>query len=69
MQIDMISKKELIMLWIHATLELVDSQINYNQDGKIFAIPIMGYHDIDNNKTITSTDVNLFDAEMKYLWI
>jgi hypothetical protein len=27
----------------------------------------MGYHDIDNNKTITSTDVNLFDTEMKYL--
>ena len=29
--------------------------------------PIIGYHDIDNKKTITSTDVNLFDAEMKYL--
>ena len=31
------------------------------------AIPIIGYHDIDDNKTITNTDVNLFDAEMKYL--
>jgi peptidoglycan/xylan/chitin deacetylase (PgdA/CDA1 family) len=48
-------------------VELVNSQTNYNKDGKINAIPIIGYHDIDNNKTITSTDVNLFDAEMKYL--
>ena len=31
------------------------------------AIPIIGYHDIDDNKTITSTDVNLFNAEMRYL--
>ena len=48
-------------------VELVDSQTNYNKNGKINAIPIIGYHDIDNNKTITSTDVNLFDTEMKYL--
>jgi peptidoglycan/xylan/chitin deacetylase (PgdA/CDA1 family) len=48
-------------------VELVDSQTNYNKNGTINAIPIIGYHDIDNNKTITSTDVNLFNAEMKYL--
>jgi peptidoglycan/xylan/chitin deacetylase (PgdA/CDA1 family) len=48
-------------------VELVNSQSNYNKNGIINAIPIIGYHDIDNNKTITSTDVNLFDAEMKYL--
>jgi hypothetical protein len=48
-------------------VELVDSQTNYNKNGKINAIPIIGYHDTDNNKTITSTDVNLFDTEMKYL--
>lgn len=48
-------------------VELVDSHTNYNKNGKINAIPIIGYHDIDNNKTITSTDVNLFDTEMKYL--
>jgi peptidoglycan/xylan/chitin deacetylase (PgdA/CDA1 family) len=47
--------------------ELVNSQINFNKNGTIDAIPIIGYHDIDNNKTITSTDVSLFDAEMKYL--
>jgi hypothetical protein len=48
-------------------IELVNSQINFNKNGIINAIPIIGYHDIDNNKTITSTDINLFDAEMKYL--
>jgi peptidoglycan/xylan/chitin deacetylase (PgdA/CDA1 family) len=48
-------------------VELVDSQVNFNKNGIINAVPIIGYHDIDNNKTITSTDVNLFDAEMKYL--
>ena len=48
-------------------VQLVDSQTNYNKNGIIDAVPIIGYHDIDNNKTITSTDVNLFDAEMKYL--
>jgi hypothetical protein len=47
-------------------IELVDSQINFNKNGTINAVPIIGYHDIDK-KTITSTDVNLFDAEMKYL--
>ena len=48
-------------------VQLVNSQTNYNKNGTINAIPIIGYHDIDNNKTITSTSVNLFDAEMKYL--
>jgi peptidoglycan/xylan/chitin deacetylase (PgdA/CDA1 family) len=48
-------------------VELVNSQINFNKNGIINAVPIIGYHDIDNNKTITSTDVNLFDAEMRYL--
>jgi peptidoglycan/xylan/chitin deacetylase (PgdA/CDA1 family) len=47
-------------------VELVDSQTNYN--AIIDAVPIIGYHDIDNNKTITSTDVSLFDSEMKYLY-
>ncbi len=48
-------------------VELVNSQINFNKNGIINAIPIIGYHDIDNNKTITSTDVDLFNSEMKYL--
>jgi hypothetical protein len=49
-------------------VELVDSQVNFNKNGTINAIPIIGYHDIDNNRTIDSTDVNLFEAEMKYLY-
>ena len=48
-------------------VELVDSQTNFNKNGIINAVPIIGYHDIDNNRTITSTDVSLFAAEMKYL--
>ena len=48
-------------------IQLVNSQANFNKNGIINAVPIIGYHDIDNNKTITSTDVNLFAAEMKYL--
>ncbi len=48
-------------------VQLVNNQINFNEDGKINAIPIIGYHNIEDDKAITSTDVNLFDAEMKYL--
>jgi peptidoglycan/xylan/chitin deacetylase (PgdA/CDA1 family) len=48
-------------------VELVNSQNNFNKDGKIIAIPIIGYHNIEDDKAITSTDVSLFDAEMKYL--
>src|SRR5919204_3833091 len=45
----------------------VNSQQAYNKDGVIDAIPIIAYHDIDYDKAIDSTDVNLFDQEMKYL--
>jgi hypothetical protein len=39
-----------------------------NTDGRINAIPILGYHDIDNKKnTPYTTDVILFELEMKYL--
>jgi peptidoglycan/xylan/chitin deacetylase (PgdA/CDA1 family) len=48
-------------------VQLVNSQINFNKNGIMDAIPIIGYHDIDNNRTVTSTDVGLFNAEMKYL--
>ena len=33
----------------------------------INAIPIIAYHDIDEEKAIDSTDTNLFNQEMKYL--
>jgi peptidoglycan/xylan/chitin deacetylase (PgdA/CDA1 family) len=48
-------------------VQLVNNQANFNKDGKINAIPIIGYHNIEDDKAITSTDVNLFYKEMKYL--
>ena len=46
----------------------VNIQDKYNKaSGPILAIPIVAYHRIDNNKTPDSTDVTLFDREMKYL--
>jgi biotin operon repressor len=46
----------------------VNIQDKYNKlNGSILAVPIVAYHRIDNNKTADSTDVTLFDREMKYL--
>jgi Polysaccharide deacetylase len=45
----------------------VNSQQVYNKNGVIDAIPIIAYHDIDYDKAVDSTDINLFDQEMKYL--
>jgi peptidoglycan/xylan/chitin deacetylase (PgdA/CDA1 family) len=45
----------------------VNSQQVYNKNGVIDAIPIIAYHDIDYDKAIDSTDISLFDQEMKYL--
>ncbi len=46
----------------------VNIQDKYNKvNGPILAIPIVAYHRIDNSKTLDSTDVTLFDREMKYL--
>jgi peptidoglycan/xylan/chitin deacetylase (PgdA/CDA1 family) len=45
----------------------VNSQQAYNKNGVIDAIPIIAYHDIDEEKAIDSTDTNLFIQEMKYL--
>jgi hypothetical protein len=46
----------------------VNSQEVYNKNGIINAIPIIAYHDIDEEKAIDSTDTSLFDQEMKYLY-
>jgi hypothetical protein len=47
----------------------VNIQDNYNKvNGPILAVPIVAYHRIDNEKTPDSTDVTLFDREMKYLY-
>lgn len=46
----------------------VNNQEKYNKiNESILVVPIIGYHSIDNNKTRDSTDVSLFDQEMKYL--
>ena len=46
----------------------VNIQDKYNKvNGPILAVPIVAYHRIDNSKTLDSTDVTLFDREMKYL--
>jgi hypothetical protein len=49
-------------------VKAVNSQDEFNKDGTIRAIPIIAYHDLDHNITPDSTSVNLFDAEMKYLY-
>lgn len=48
-------------------IQEVNSQQVYNKNGVINAIPIIAYHDIDEEKAIDSTDTNLFNQEMKYL--
>ena len=46
----------------------INIQEKYNKaEGPVLAVPIVGYHSIDNNKTRDSTDVSLFAREMKYL--
>ena len=47
---------------------LVNSQSNYNQNGKINAVPLVTYHNVglETNAPYYTT-VSLFDQEMKYL--
>ena len=46
----------------------VNSGIGFNnKKGLVDAIPIIAYHIIDNSLNPSSTDINLFAAEMKYL--
>lgn len=53
----------------NAFVNLVDNSVKLNYiDGHIVEIPIIGYHDIDNNKTKDSTSTDLFNLEMKYLY-
>jgi hypothetical protein len=53
-------------------IQQVNSQVPYNNNGKINAIPIITYHDLtyniqDYNKAGTTITVPLFDQEMQYL--
>jgi hypothetical protein len=43
------------------------SKFNNNVHGTVNAIPIIGYHRIDNERQDTSTDIDEFAKEMKYL--
>ena len=52
----------------------VNNQSNYNKNGIVRAIPVIVYHIIvnypdlsDSNRPIDTT-LNLFDAEMRYLY-
>jgi biotin operon repressor len=46
----------------------VNIQDKYNKVGSpVLAVPIVGYHSIDNNKIRDSTSISLFAQEMKYL--
>ena len=53
-------------------VQRVNSQIPYNTNGKINAIPIITYHNLTNsmqdyNMMASTITVDLFDQEMKYL--
>lgn len=51
-------------------IEVVEGQSKYNDDGKINAIPIIIWHNIQDNNTTdihTTTSTSLFEAEIKYL--
>ena len=50
-----------------AFVDEVNRQTPYNFNGKVTAIPIIAYHNIDNRKEPNSTGLNLFADEMKYL--
>jgi peptidoglycan/xylan/chitin deacetylase (PgdA/CDA1 family) len=48
--------------------DVINKQTRYNMGtGTINAIPIIEYHNIENNNTPYTTRIDLFNAEMKYL--
>jgi hypothetical protein len=52
----------------NAFVQVVNSQSKHNADGIIKAIPLIAYHNIDNDRARSSTDIGLFASEMKYLY-
>jgi peptidoglycan/xylan/chitin deacetylase (PgdA/CDA1 family) len=48
-------------------IQVVNKQSRYNVEGSVDAIPIIEYHNIDNQNTPYTTSIGLFTAEMKYL--
>lgn len=50
-------------------IRIVNLELSHNQEGHMRAIPIIMYHGIGNTKDEESTtDENLFEEEMKYLY-
>jgi peptidoglycan/xylan/chitin deacetylase (PgdA/CDA1 family) len=59
--------KEINDMLLNEFVRIVESQNQYNaKAGKIVAVPIIGYHKIDNSSTY-DTSIELFDRELKYL--
>jgi hypothetical protein len=52
----------------NAFIQEVNSQNNYNIEGKINAIPIVTYHELTMDSDTRQINAELFDAEMKYLY-
>lgn len=48
-------------------IEVVNSQFDYNKNGTIKAIPIIIYHRAGDQNIDYSTNLDLFNKEMKYL--
>jgi hypothetical protein len=48
-------------------VEIVNSQTEFNKDGQVNAIPIIGYHEISKTDDI-GTSPELFELEMEYLY-
>ena len=56
-------------------IEWINNQTEYNNEGEINAIPIVAYHNIESlknniapNWVSSTTDLDLFNEEMKYLY-
>ncbi len=48
-------------------VEVVESQSEYNANGKIKAIPVLVYHNIGHESSEYTTSIDLFESEMNYL--
>ncbi len=59
--------KEVSYLLYKKFVEVVNSQIEFNKNGELNAIPIVGYHEITTDDEL-STSPELFELEMEYLY-
>jgi peptidoglycan/xylan/chitin deacetylase (PgdA/CDA1 family) len=55
-------------LMLQKFIQVVESQNKYNKGNEIKAIPVLIYHDIDKKSGFYTTSIELFKAEMKYLY-